>query len=38
MTEPLALRDESVVPGLVVVRLGARTVEDELLPFSLPVS
>ncbi len=35
MTEPLALRDESVVPGLVVVRLGARTVEDELLSRSV---
>lgn len=29
--EPLALRDELAAPGLVVVRLGARTLDDELL-------
>jgi hypothetical protein len=31
MFEPLALRDELASPGLVVVRLGARTLDDELL-------
>ncbi len=31
MSEPLALRDELAAPGLVVVRLGARTLDDELL-------
>jgi hypothetical protein len=29
--EPLVLRDEQVVPGLVVVRLGATTLDDGLL-------
>ena len=31
MFEPLALRAELGAPGLVVVRLGARTLDDELL-------
>ena len=31
MFEPLVLRDEDVVPGLVVVRLGARTLERDHL-------
>jgi len=31
MTEPLSLRDEPAPTGLVVVRLGARTMEDKLL-------
>lgn len=31
MFEPLALRDEHTSPGLVVVRLGARTLDDEVL-------
>ena len=35
MTEPLALRDESVIPGLVIVRLGSRTVDDEILSLSV---
>lgn len=29
--EPLVLRDELAAPGLVVVRLGARTLNDESL-------
>ena len=35
MTEPLEVRDDSVIPGLVVVRLGSRTVEDEILSRSV---
>ena len=31
MFQPLVLRDEQVVPGLVVVRLGATTLDDEQL-------
>jgi len=31
MFEPLALRSELAIPGLVVVRLGAHTLDDELL-------
>lgn len=31
MTEALSLRDEAAPSGLVVVRLGARTMEDDLL-------
>lgn len=31
MTEALALRDEDAPSGLVVVRLGVRTMEDSLL-------
>lgn len=31
MLEPVALRDESAAPGLVVVRLVARALDDELL-------
>lgn len=31
MTESLSLRDETTPSGLVVVRLGARTMEDDLL-------
>ena len=31
MFEPLALRDEHTSPGLVVVRLGARPLDDEVL-------
>lgn len=31
MRQPLELRDDSVVPGLLVVRLGARTLDDESL-------
>lgn len=31
MTEALSLRDEAAPTGLVVVRLGARTMEDNLL-------
>ena len=31
MTESISLREEPVQPRLIVVRLGARTVDDELL-------
>ncbi len=31
MTEALSLRDDSAPSGLVVVRLGARTMDDDLL-------
>lgn len=30
MFEPLVLRDEAAVPSLVVVRLGARSLDDDL--------
>ena len=38
MFEPLVLRDEDVVPGLVVVRLGARTLERDHLRRSVEES
>ena len=31
VTEPIALRDDAVVPGLLVVRLGVRTMGNDLL-------
>ena len=31
MIEPLLLRDEQAPPGLVVVRLGPRSLEDPML-------
>ena len=38
MFEPLVLRDEAVVPRLVVVRLGARTLERDHLRRSVEES
>jgi hypothetical protein len=35
MFEPLVLRDELAPPGLVVVRLGVRTLDDEMLSRSV---
>jgi hypothetical protein len=38
MLEPLALRDEIAPPGLVVVRLGVRTLDHELMARSVAES
>jgi hypothetical protein len=35
MFEQITLRDEAATPGLVVVRLGARTMDDGLLQRSV---